>query len=386
MNGLKVHSLFIVFFLISLASICQNINIQLLSSLSIKNFEFIADSGKYDLISDNKLIGSLQQNEKCSFEVRKNKIKAIAENGSFSGNYSEIQIRGRKQTDIFILESKDKQFARRRYDNDLYVNIDKESLKLINDVNFEKYIAGVVESEGGSEAPLEYYKTQAILCRTYSLKHYDKHLESGFNLCDDVHCQAYKGRCEKNRMIYSAAIETAGLVIVDEQLRIISATFFANSGGETANSEDVWQNQVSYLRSIPDSYSLNQPGSIWEKSISIEQWNKYLESKQIVLSGNNNDLKFEQKSRKKNYTYNQQDLPLKAIRSDWGLRSTFFSIEVSGENIILKGKGYGHGVGLSQEGAMQMARQGFNYESIIDHYFTKVKIMSIKSLDFFQIE
>jgi stage II sporulation protein D len=98
----------------------------------------------------------------------------------------------------------------------LHIKLKNEQLLFVNDVNFEKYIAGVVEAEGGPNAPLEYFKTQAILCRTYAMKYYNKHLNEGFNLCDEVHCQAYKGRVSKNEDILKAAIETSGLVIVDQ--------------------------------------------------------------------------------------------------------------------------------------------------------------------------
>ncbi len=72
-------------------------------------------------------------------------------------------------------------------------------------------------------------------------------------------------------------------------------------------------------------------------------------------------------------------LPLKTIRSDLNLRSTFFSVYVSGDSVILKGRGYGHGVGLCQEGAMEMAAKGFSYRKIIRFYYSGVFISDIKN-------
>jgi stage II sporulation protein D len=67
------------------------------------------------------------------------------------------------------------------------------------------------------------------------------------------------------------------------------------------------------------------------------------------------------------------------MRSDLNLRSTFFSVVTEGDSVILKGKGYGHGVGLCQEGAMAMAVKGFRYREIINFYYTGVIISDIKN-------
>lgn len=72
-------------------------------------------------------------------------------------------------------------------------------------------------------------------------------------------------------------------------------------------------------------------------------------------------------------------MPLRTIRSELDLRSTFFSVVAKGDTIILEGRGYGHGVGLCQEGAMEMAVKGFNYQQIIDFYYFGVLITDIKN-------
>ena len=72
-------------------------------------------------------------------------------------------------------------------------------------------------------------------------------------------------------------------------------------------------------------------------------------------------------------------MPLTTIRSDLNLRSTFFSVFVNGDSVILKGRGYGHGVGLCQEGAMEMASKGFSYRDIISFYYSGVIITDVKN-------
>lgn len=366
----------------------QNINISLFHKTTINTITFKAESGKYDIISNNKIPFTVDQGDSIVIKIHKRgKFKIFSSNSKPIGKFKHILFRGKKQSNYFtvsINESKDK-FSR-TYDNDLNVALNEEGFQLINDVNFEKYIAGVVEAEGGPNAPIEYFKTQAILCRTYAMKHYEKHLKEGFNLCDDVHCQAFKGRCKYNPEILKAARSTAGLVIVDKNLEIISATFYANSGGETANSEDVWISALPYLRGKTDKYSLNQHGYKWTKEIKTSDWIAYLNKKGIADIDKKTNFNFSQDNRKKQYSINDKNIPLKYIRTDWGLRSTFFSIEHKGNKLILHGKGYGHGVGLSQEGAMQMAKQNYTYDDIIKYYYTGVNIMSIKALNFFQVE
>jgi len=78
---------------------------------------------------------------------------------------------------------------------------------------------------------------------------------------------------------------------------------------------------------------------------------------------------FHQDSRLTDYKIGSLKIPLRTIREDLNLRSTFFSVFAVGDSIILKGRGYGHGVGLCQEGAMEMAARGFNYKQIIDFYY-----------------
>jgi stage II sporulation protein D len=88
---------------------------------------------------------------------------------------------------------------------------------------------------------------------------------------------------------------------------------------------------------------------------------------------------FVQKSRLVDYKTGSFSMPLRSLRSDLNLRSTFFSVYAIGDSIVLKGRGYGHGVGLCQEGAMEMAAKGFNYKQIIDFYYFGVLISDIKN-------
>jgi stage II sporulation protein D len=256
---------------------------------------------------------------------------------------------------------------------------DMETLVLINIVGIEDYIAGVVESEGGAGRNIEYYKTQAVIARTYLYKYFDKHISDRYNLCDDTHCQAFKGY-SSNPIIFRAALETRDLVILDKDSSLIVAAFHSNCGGETSPPEDVWLTCQSYLKRVTDPYCLTSRNARWVKIIKREDWIAYLKR-----SGNTDDkdipasFSFIQNSRLTDYKTEAVSIPLRNIRTDLDLRSTFFSVTENNSSIILNGRGYGHGVGLCQEGAMAMASQGFRFNQIIDFYYSGVLITDIKN-------
>jgi stage II sporulation protein D len=125
------------------------------------------------------------------------------------------------------------------------------TLVLINTCDVEKYVAGVVKAEGGSGKNLEYFKSQAVIARTYMYKYIDKHLSDGYNLCDNTHCQAFNGS-SADSILNEAAMETKGLVILDKDSTLIISAFSSNCGGETSSSEDVWLSSQPYLKKVID--------------------------------------------------------------------------------------------------------------------------------------
>ena len=155
------------------------------------------------------------------------------------------------------------------------------------------------------------------------------------------------------------------------------------------NSEDVWSSKKSYLKSVVDTFCRNQVHSNWIDTISIKDWITYLDTTGFEITQktfNNDSLTFIQEHRKKYYRINGDSILLTKIRSDFNLKSTFFSINPNNDNLILKGTGYGHGVGLCQEGAMQMARYGYSYSDIINFYYKDVSIINLRSKKLVEIK
>lgn len=278
----------------------------------------------------------------------------------------------------------------RIYKGNLTVTAKDGYLKLVNSLDLDDYVCGVVSAEVGKGRHPEFYKAQALLVRTYALSHLYKHLPEGFNLCDEVHCQVYYGVCLSSNIL-DAVEATHDLVIVDKDLNMIVAAFHSNSGGQTVSSEDIWGSKKDYLRSVNDSFSVGMPSYFWKKKMPLKDWLNYLKKYRYPVNDSSAvkyATAFKQPYRYVYLQYNGVKVPLKNIRDDLKLMSTFFDIHLNekGDSVIFYGRGFGHGVGLSQEGAMKMAKMGWNFKQIINFYYQNILLMDLKKLNFFREE
>jgi len=359
--------------------------IKIFSDINVKSFVFATVMGKYNIFCDTTLIATLNKNEAIKIIQNGDSIDLISLNKKF-GTFKNINLTGISDINYAKVKCVIPSLVQRFYDDDFIISVLNQSFFIINDVDIEKYVAGVVESEGGQKSGIEYYTTQAIICRTYALENLTRHISEGFYLCDDVHCQTYKGKNLNNFDITVATNNTSGLVIVDSTLNLITAAFHSNCGGQTVGSEDVWLNTKSYLKPVTDTFCLNQRNSTWEKTIPLEKWKQYLQMNGFLVNNYSNDTNifaFSQPYRKTYYKIFSDSISLKKIRLDFNLKSAWFSISIENNNLLLKGRGYGHAVGLCQEGAMQMAKLNYSYIDIIKFYYKNTYIVNINTLNFF---
>jgi stage II sporulation protein D len=197
----------------------------------------------------------------------------------------------------------------------------------------------------------------------------------------------YHGR-NRNDSIRMAVDATHSLVLVDADIKLIQATFHSNCGGETVNAEDLWGRSQTYLRATVDTFCTAAPHATWTKNLSRTEWLGYLQRKYSLRTGDSAQLyavlNYEPQCRDLYLGNSWPLVPLKNVREDLGLKSTFFSVRTEGEKVVLEGRGFGHGVGLCQEGAMKMARAGKSYTDILHHYYTSVHLVDLTTLDFFR--
>ena len=352
----------------------DRVKVRLFSNNSIDLINISFDLGNYDIYgADSLLIEAAVGNDK-SVELTPDGRKVhVAINGYDYGTHAAVNFLATDTACILCLNPRN--IKQRTYEGNLVVTVGKNGkLQLINDVEFETYIAGVVQSEiYGTQTDI--FRVQAIISRTWAMKNINKHKSEGYNFCDQVHCQAYLNRCVRPDIMLGTMM-SSGMTIVDSLGHLIETPFHANSGGQTANSEDVWRSAVPYLRSVPDTFSYHMRQSEWVKVVSEDKWLNYFASKHKLDTRNdsirNELLTFSQSTRKVRIC----GVPLTRVRTDFQLRSTFFSVlyDSAAHRITLSGHGFGHGVGLSQEGTIRMVGLGISYDSIIRHYYTGASI------------
>ncbi|NTW32767.1 MAG: SpoIID/LytB domain-containing protein [Bacteroidetes bacterium] len=359
-----------------------DLNVRIFSSSQLKVISITPLSGKYIIYNKTTKIVDLYKNNSVELSIKDGKISILKQNENL-GSYDSLYFSADGFINTFTLKSIDPDIKERIYDDGIKLYVENNFFKVINKVEIEHYIAGVVESEGGIKKNLEFLKLQAIISRTYAICNIRKHLkEDEYNLCDNTHCQLYRGRSSKS-MIMMATSQTAGDIIIDISNKPISAAFHSNCGGQTMNSEDIWAISTTYLKSVKDTFCLKQSQAKWVKKISKKEWLTYLLSKYNYNIEDSDTLKrvtnFTQNNREV-YFDNNTKIPLKTIRQDWKFRSAFFSIENQGDTLLFKGRGYGHGVGLCQEGAMRMIDLGWTLKKIIKYYYKDVSIINIAEL------
>jgi stage II sporulation protein D len=362
------------------------LKVRLLTQSKVYAVQMKPERGAFNIICDGKHKFILDPQAHANIMVIGDSLLLKILNDTI-GVFAHIYFASENSSPIFTLKSIRPERKPRNYDNNCDFSNVEGQLFIINHVELENYVAGSVQAEGGSLSPIEYQKIQAVLCRTFAIKNLFRHEEEGFDICDHVHCQAYNSR-SISKSVIAATQSTSGEVVVDANLNLITSAYHSNSGGQTANSEDAWSLSSDYLKSINDSFALGMPNAKWQKTISKQYWTNYLNSKlKIDLNDDSTrDLafNFKQDERKASIDFGVQKLALKDIRNDLHLKSSFFSIYDLGDTLLFKGKGFGHGVGLSQEGAMVMAKRGYSYKKILNFYYSKTTILSIREMNFFK--
>ncbi len=269
---------------------------------------------------------------------------------------------------------------------------------MINTMDIEEYLFGVVGKEMGPSCPFEALKAQAVCSRSliYHFKEIARKKNQPFDVSDTIYHQVYGGISGENESVVRAVEETSEQVLagqIDEDYYKITPCFFhACCGGRTNSGRDAWGREFGFLESVEDEYCSDSPYYTWTKTFSKSQLGSLLKTdvntvrvKNFNPSGRVNQLEFEGSSGKivisadrfRMMTVNSST----TFTSSGSLPSTFFTISQKGNSFIFSGKGYGHGVGLCQWGAKRMAEKGMTYVEILKHYFpgmTLIKISSVK--------
>ncbi|NLC72777.1 MAG: SpoIID/LytB domain-containing protein [Ruminococcaceae bacterium] len=264
-----------------------------------------------------------------------------------------------------------------------------DKITVVNVVDLEDYICGVLPYEMSNSWPAEALKAQAVCARTYAANHFNAYLNYGFDVSNDVYSQVYRGTNLASPYSDAQVDETRGIYITSDG-KLISSMYHSSSGGGTENSENVMISEVPYLRGKTDPYEHKSDNinrfSEWEKSFSDEDFRAVLKRAGtelgkiasitptysdsgnvialLITDVNNKTATFE---KNKCYNFSCGYLRLNSVR---------YEVNISEDGTIkFSGRGWGHSIGMSQFGAYAMAKYfDFTYDQIISFYYDGVNL------------
>jgi stage II sporulation protein D len=290
---------------------------------------------------------------------------------SASASGGNIALNNLKAKEVFIEPAQDGYvwIGDRWYRGKVRLMSQNGGMIAVNHVSLEDYLYSVVGAEAVASWPLESLKAQAVSARSYALYKKNTSGSSIFDLDTTQATQVYKGLDTEYTTTHQAVDGTRGQVMTYNK-RVILAVFHSSSGGHTENVEDIWTSALPYLRAVAD-YDHQAPVFQWTKTFS--------ENEMDNLVGGVGKIRamIPQKTTPFGRVVTMKvvgDRGAKTIsgddvRSALKLRSTLFRVaDVDGE-FQVTGRGFGHGLGLSQWGAYFLAKQGVRYQQILDHYY-----------------
>lgn len=269
---------------------------------------------------------------------------------------------------------------------------------VVEEMSLETYLQGVVAAEMPALFPEEALKAQAVAARTYTMKRAAEDADpshKGAMVCANPdHCKAYQpitsftahwGTSGESytEKIQKAVKDTDGEILLYEN-QPISAVFHSSSDGKTERAADVWGRDVPYLQSVETVGDDAAPN--FESTVTVPRETFMAKVKDTY--GNvdfSNDMKtwFSDFVRSaaggvKTVCVGGVNISGRDLRVMFSLRSTHFTVDVQGENIVFTTRGYGHGVGMSQYGAQSLAKKGMDYRGILAHYYRGTTLGKIK--------
>jgi SpoIID/LytB domain protein len=273
------------------------------------------------------------------------------------------------------------------------------------ELSLEDYVTGVMQTEGSMEAEPEALKALAIAIRTYAVKNRGRHAGAGYDFCSTTHCQRFGVRSPRvsqgseddralpdgraSDRIIAATRATEGLVLLDDHNQVVDSYFGASCGGRTANFGTLWgKTSPEYLRGVRDEFCVAGPHANWTDSITRADLLRALQSDtrtdvggrldQIAVSrrdetGRAEFITLEGEQHKSVRGWDFKIIVGRVL--GWNvLKSSRFDVARSGSNFVFRGSGFGHGLGLCQEGAHVMAARGMGYERILEKYFPGTRV------------
>jgi stage II sporulation protein D (peptidoglycan lytic transglycosylase) len=273
----------------------------------------------------------------------------------------------------------------------LRVQVQEGTALVVRDVPLEDYVAAAavaeVHPDGGDRMAARVFEVQAVIARTYALSNRGRHARDGFDLCSTTHCQLYDpGRLGTSRWtatVREAVSRTAGEILWFDNAPA-RALFHADCGGHTSNASAVWGGTApAYLAGSRDGGPAESAHVEWTFDTTAAALRRALDADtrtdvgatldRIDVAGRDAAGRAELITLRGSRTFVVRGEVFRdAMSRAFGvksIRSTLFTVKKSKDRFVFSGKGYGHGVGLCQAGALARLRAGESVEQVLSFYF-----------------
>jgi len=291
--------------------------------------------------------------------------------GRLEANTSKLVIKPEAQDAIIIN-------GRRFRGNIQIIRNNSDKLAVINQIELEDYIKGILYHEVSHFWPMEALKAQAIVCRSYALYQAQENKAKDYDLTADIYSQVYGGSTSERYRTNEAVMETRGTVLEYEN-RIFPAYYHATCGGHTEDAAELWNINIVPLRGVACNYCKDSPHSAWHYVLSLVEIKDKLDGAGFKLIGDIKDIRIAGRNKSGRVTNLEIEslqkkviISVKDFRNIIGpniIKSTNFSINIVEGDAVFEGWGWGHGVGMCQWGAYFMAKSGKTYEEILKYYY-----------------
>ena len=290
---------------------------------------------------------------------------------------------------VSLYEIDEKKEISLKYVSNTIIRVKRNATGEIEEIPFEEYIVGVLAGEMPIYFEKEAFKAQAVAARSYALKRIEYNSDNEYDVVDSIMNQVYldneylKDAWDNDYVtninkLREAVNETYGEYL-EYNGEVIDAMFFSTSNGYTEAASLVFNIDLPYLQSVKSAWDEDTSSAFrTTKSISVSsfyealglKYSDTLDVKVVERSSTNRILSL---------TINGVEFNGRDVYNKLGLKSTDFSLKKEGDNIIINTTGYGHGVGMSQYGALGMAQEGYTYKEILSYYYTGTMIKKMEN-------
>jgi stage II sporulation protein D len=263
---------------------------------------------------------------------------------------------------------------------EMHENLGK--ILVINVVTMDAYLYGVVPCEISSGWDGEALKAQAVAARTYTYHHLMNGRDLVYDLDATSSFQVYGGLSVETESTRRAVNDTSGEIAVYRN-RPIVAYFHSTCGGLTADAGSVWNGgELDYLKPVRCEYCRQSPHFEWQEKVSLYDIRRFLGKKYRGIGAitgislkKTGDRVAHVNIAHRNGTLKISGNEFRLLFPEKKIRSLFFDASKTSEGLVLRGHGWGHGVGLCQWGANGMAARGANYRDILSFYYKGIRVI-----------